>query len=362
MCLPAHGSNPQYLFNALHLAKPNHVIDFSVNVNPYGMPRLIEKQWSQFLTYVRDYPDPHSFALKEAVAQKESIEKDNILIGNGAAELVFLLANRFREQDVLIIDPTFSEYHTACTAHGCRVHSVVLKEDNDWQISLDDIVPQLEGKVALFLCSPNNPTGVRYDKDILLSLIKAAFKQKVIVVIDEAFYDFCLDPYTLVPYVQTYPNLVILRSFTKMFAIAGIRLGWIAADPTFISELSTFQPHWSVNAIAEQVGLLCIHEDAFVKQTSEQVARERKRVVSELKQLDFVISNSETNYYILRETKKQSMKPLLRFLLNEGLTARHTENFAGLDGNYLRFAIRTKAENDRLITVLKRWRQQCSFL
>lgn len=323
------------------------------------MPVSIEQQWSRFLTHVSDYPDPHSIALKEVLASKEAIHQDNVLIGNGAAELIFLLANRFREQDVLVVDPTFSEYRTACTAHGCRVHAVVLKEDNDWHITLDDIIPQLDEKAALFICNPNNPTGVRYEKDELLAIIKAAYERNVVVVIDEAFYDFCTAPYTLVPYVETYPNLVVLRSFTKMFAIAGIRLGWLASDSAFISELSMFKPHWNVNAIAEQIGLLCVHEDAFVEQTSGQIARERKRVTNELKQLDFVVSNSETNFYILREKIKQNMKPLLHFLMNDGLTARHTENFIGLNGDYLRFAIRTEAENDRLITALKRWREQC---
>lgn len=324
------------------------------------MPVSIRQTWLSLLEFVNDYPDPHSTALKDALAQKESIDTDGVLIGNGAAELVFLLANRFREQEVLIVDPTFSEYRTACTTYGCRVHSIVLREENGWQLAVDDIVPHLEGKTALFICNPNNPTGVRYEKDVLLAIIQAAYERNVVVIIDEAFYDFCLDPYTLVPFVETYSNLVILRSFTKMFAIAGIRLGWLAANSAFISELSAFKPHWSVNAVAEQVGLLCIKEDAFVNETSEKIARERKRLTKNLFELDFVMSKSVTNYYVLREKTKQSLKPLLRFLLNKGLTARHTENFIGLNGNYLRFAIRTKAENDRLITALQRWRAQCS--
>lgn len=335
------------------------MIDFSVNINPYGMPQVIKQKWPQFLAYVSDYPDPHSIALKETLAKKELINEDNVLIGNGAAELIFLLANRFRNQDVLIVDPTFSEYRTACTTHGCRVHSVVLKEENDWQLDVDDIIPQLEGKAALFICNPNNPTGVRYEKDKLLKIIKAAYERNVMVVIDEAFYDFCLEPSTLVPSVQKYPNLVILRSFTKMFAIAGIRLGWLAAHPTVLTELLPFQPHWSVNALAEQIGLLSVAEDAFVKQTAEQIAQERKKIEVELAQLHFTVSMSETNYYLLRENEKQNMEPLLRFLMENGLTARHTENFIGLNGNYLRFAIRTEKENEQLINVLKRWRKQC---
>ena len=359
MRLPEHGANPQRLFKALDVAPPDHIVDFSVNVNPYGMPDSIVQQWPQLIADVKDYPDPENVELKSALAMKENIHEDHLLIGNGAAEIIFLLANRFRGQDVLIVDPTFSEYRTACTAHQCRIHSLVLAEWTNWQLDLATVLPHLDGKAALFICNPNNPTGIRYEKQTLLSIIEAAHERKVAVVVDEAFYDFCLEPYTLVPYVKTHPNLAVLRSFTKMFAIAGIRLGWVAADPAFISELAARKPHWSVNAVAEKIGQLCVNEDAFVERTARRIAAERKRVLHALKQRDFVVSNSEANYYILREKNKQNLKPLLHFLMNEGLTARHTENFSGLNGNYLRFAIRTASENDRLLAALKRWRERC---
>lgn len=359
MRLPDHGANPQHLFKALNLEQPREIIDFSVNVNPYGMPKSIEQQWPQLLTFVQDYPDPQSSRLKEQLAKKESIDEEQILIGNGAAELIFLLANVFREQPILIVDPTFSEYRTACLAHGCHIESIVLQAENDWQLTIEDVERHLDGKSALFICHPNNPTGVRYEKETLLAIIEAAYARNVVVIIDEAFYDFCLEPFTLVPYVKTYPNLVVLRSFTKMFAIAGIRLGWLASHPTLVSEMAKLKPHWSVNALAEQIGLLCLNEDAFVEQTALKIATERKRMTNALDELGFVVSKSDTNFYVLRERTHATMQPLLYFLMNEGITARHTENFIGMNGQFLRFAIRTEAENDRLLTALKRWRTLC---
>lgn len=357
--LPAHGSNPDYLYQALNVEKPKKWLDFSVNVNPFGMPPSIESHWKDLVAKISDYPDPHSTQLKNRLAEKEAIAPENILIGNGAAELIFLLASHFREQDILIVDPAFSEYRTACKAYGCRVHSLTLIEDTEWTLTLESILPHLEGKAAVFLCNPNNPTGVRMNKNVLLSIVDAAYERNVTCIIDEAFYDFCLDPYSLVPYIAKYPNLVVLRSFTKMYAIAGIRLGWIAGNADLISQLHMLKPHWSVNAIAEQIGLLCLNEDEFVRNTAIKIARERLRLKAELEQLDFAVSNSETNYYLLKDKRTKDVRQLLTFLMANGIVARHTENFIGLDGIYLRAAVKTDKENDQLLSVLQSWRKTC---
>lgn len=359
MHLPAHGSNPEYLYEALHIKKPKRWLDFSVNVNPFGMPSSIFAHWPELATKISDYPDPHAALLKQRLADKEAIALENILIGNGATEIIFLLASFFRGQDILIVDPTFSEYRTAGMAYGSRVHSLALYEDMDWKLTLDAILPHLEGKAAVFICNPNNPTGVRMKKDELLSIVEAAYERNVTCIIDEAFYDFCLEPYTLVPYIDKYPNLAVLRSFTKMFAIAGVRLGWLAGNASFVSKLYALKPHWSVNAIAEQIGLLCLNEDEFVRKTAQKIATERKRMRAELERLDFAVSNSETNYYLLKDKQTKNARLLLQFLMENGIVARHTENFIGLDGNYLRLAVKTDKENDQLLTVLQTWRQTC---
>ncbi|WP_165820798.1 threonine-phosphate decarboxylase CobD [Pueribacillus theae] len=361
MSLPAHGSNPKHLLQALQVESPNHhLIDFSVNVNPFGMPASIRAVWNGLLASIADYPDPESMALKIELAKRESIGIENMMIGNGAAELVFLLANAFRGKDILIVDPTFSEYRSACEAHGCRVHSYQLREENGWRLDVEEIVQKLPGKAALFICNPNNPTGIRYEKESVITMIEKAEEHHVMVIIDEAFYDFCDEPYTLIPYIEKFSNLAVLRSFTKMFAIPGIRLGWLAASKEMMTRFSKLKPHWSVNAVAEQIGIQCLAEDTFVEQSVIRLKNERQRVTSALKEMNFVLSNSNTNYYLLREHEKQNLETLLRFLIKEGITARHTENFIGLDGNYLRFAVRKHEENNVLLEALESWRNQCS--
>lgn len=359
MPLPQHGSNPSHLLQSLGMKQPKNMIDFSVNVNPFGMPASVRDLWGTFVRLIEDYPDPTSKKLRSALAAHEGIDENNILIGNGAAELIFLLANVFRERDVLIVDPTFSEYRTASETFGCRVHSFALLEENDWQLDVDSLVAELSGKNALFLCNPNNPTGVRYDKQRLLSMIEKANELAVTVVIDEAFYDFCSEADTLVSNVNEYSNLVILRSFTKMFAIPGIRLGWLAASAEMISRLESLKPHWSVNAVAAEIGMLCLHEPDYAARTRKAIEAERERMKAEVKKLDFVVSNSCVNYYLLREAEKMNMQPLLRFLIKEGIVPRHTENFIGLDGCYLRLAVRKQEENDRLLKALESWRHSC---
>ena len=323
------------------------------------MPEPIRRAWETLLERIGDYPDPESLELKHALVKVAPVNMENLLIGNGAAELIFLLANVFQGKNVLIVDPTFSEYRTAAQVFGCRVDSFRLKEENGWKLDMDALTAALSGKDVLFICNPNNPTGVLYEKETLLSLIKNAVRQHVIVVVDEAFSDFCVRQETLLPYIRHYPNLVILRSFTKMFAIPGVRLGWLAAKREMVAKLKKYKPHWSVNAIAEQIGIRCLAESDFVDKTRTWIDLERKRVMERLKELDFVISDSSVNYYILREAKKTDLKPLLRFLIERGIVARHTENFIGLDGCYLRFAVRTRDDNDKLIDALESWRKRC---
>ncbi|WP_243292247.1 threonine-phosphate decarboxylase CobD [Bacillus sp. FJAT-47783] len=358
---PSHGSNPAYLFEALQLpfSKDCVKIDFSVNLNPLGPPISLQEKWSELLFYVKDYPDPNCSELRKLIAKKENVSPENILIGNGAAEMIFLLASGLlAKKNVFIVEPTFSEYRKACHINHCQVSSYFLKEDDGWDLKADELIPYLKENDALILCHPNNPTGVVYKEDELLKLFKAAEQGGIYVIIDEAFFDFAKRSISMVKYLQTFSNVIILRSLTKMYAIAGLRLGYVLANEQTIQTMKKLQVEWSVNAIAQKAGFICLQDEKFVIDTQQYIKRERNRVLHELSKMGFSLSQSQVNFYLLKHQDIESQH-LLTYLIEKGMVARHTFNFPSLNGAYLRFAVKKEEENDQLLEVLWKWSRTC---
>ncbi|WP_160723306.1 threonine-phosphate decarboxylase CobD [Bacillus sp. USDA818B3_A] len=354
---PSHGSNPQYLYEAMGIPLPERYLDFSANINPLGPPDTLKKKWQDIFKEVMVYPDPYALTLREQISKKEQIPVESLLAGNGGAELITLLARMLEGKKVLVIQPTFSEYEQACRANRCEMMTHQL-EAPDFDLNLDQICLKLQDADAIFLCNPNNPTGVAYSACDILALVEECEKQDCLCVLDEAFYDFLLDYQSLMPYINKFSNLIIIRSMTKMFAIPGIRLGYAAANPAIISKLQTLQSHWSTNAIALAAGELCVKEEAFIKRTQAFIANERKRLFKDYNQQEFTVSASKVNFYLLQDTYLDGQFPLFEYLLKKGIIPRHTFNFSGLEGKWLRFAIRSSQENQQLLEVLHQWRIQ----
>lgn len=334
------------------LEMPGEYLDFSANINPLGPPAALKEKWGEFYREMTVYPDPFAVNLRESIAKKEGIKSDSILIGNGGAELITLVARMLAGKRILIVQPTFSEYEKACRANKCEIvyHTVM---GPDFELTL----PDLSNVDALFLCNPNNPTGVHYPISTVKSIVEECEKHHCFVILDEAFYDFLTDYESIIPYINRFSKLIIIRSMTKMFAIPGIRLGYLVAEPSIIEELTTLQSHWSVNTIALLTGELCLQDEVFIKNTQRHIKGERKRLFEFFTQADFEFSPSMVNFYLLRDSYLKDQFSLFEFLLHRGIIPRHTFNFPGLEGNWLRFAIKGMDENDQLMEVLSEWRQ-----
>jgi threonine-phosphate decarboxylase len=353
--LPLHGSNPQHLFKSLGLSFPEKYIDFSANINPLGPPPALKEKWNDFFREIIVYPDPFAEKLKNRIADREQISVDSILIGNGGAELITLVARLLSGKKVVVVEPSFSEYEKACRANNCEIQYHQLVEPN-FELSIDELLPSLSSAGALFLCNPNNPTGIQYPVSTVISIIQKCESQNCFVVLDEAFYDFLVNYESFIPYINKFSNLIIIRSMTKMFAIPGLRLGYLAAAPALIAEISKLQPHWSINSIALLAGELCLQNEEYIQETQVYISEERERLSTFFKENNFVITFSQVNFYLLRDSNLQEQDSLFEFLLLKGIIPRHTFNFPGLEGNWLRFAIKSKDENSKLMEVLLEWR------
>jgi len=256
---------------------------------------------------------------------------------------------------VLLLQPTFSEYEKACRANKCEVQYHQLREPH-FELKLDELRAKLVYADVIFLCNPNNPTGIQYSSATIISLIEACEKENCMVILDEAFFDFLLEYDSFIPYINKFPNLLIIRSMTKMYSIPGIRLGYLVAQPAIVSELSELQSHWSTNTIALLAGELCLQNESFIKETQDYISNERNRLFHFFKQQEYISSFSKVNFYLLQDPLLGNQFPLFKFLLDQGIIPRHTMNFPGLEGRWLRFAIKGVEENNRLMEVLTRWR------
>lgn len=351
MRLPAHGANPHRLYEAMQMNMPSEYIDFSVNVNPIPLPDEYMPNEQQWVRWMSEYPEERSETLRTMIAEREHVTPWNVFVSNGAAQCIYLLAEQFARQHIGIIEPTFTEYRRACEAYGCTVHSFIL--DEQWQPPIDQVIERLPSLQALFVCHPNNPTGTVWSKETMYALLKAANDEGVYIIVDEAFYDFWLDGYSVSSFLRTFDRLIVLRSLTKMYRLAGVRLGYVLAHEHVVKKLMEKQPPWSVNTIAQHIAKRLFEDDAFVQRTKAYIALERKRLFAQFTELGYMYTPSVVNFYMLHD----ETMTLFPFLLQHGLVARHTFNFQGLDGKYVRLAIRTKEENDRLLSCLRRWKK-----
>ncbi|WNS75911.1 threonine-phosphate decarboxylase CobD [Bacillus sp. DTU_2020_1000418_1_SI_GHA_SEK_038] len=354
---PVHGSNPQYLFASLNMAMPHHMIDFSANINPLGPPPILKEKWAELFSVIADYPDPKGHRFKKKLAEKEKLSERQILIGNGGAELISLIGRMLAGKRVLIVQPAFSEYEEACRINSCTIDYHQLSPEK-WELNVEELAEKLPNTDALFICNPCNPTGVYYSKSNLIALMNECQKQDCLFIVDEAFYDFLSEYESIVSCINEYSNLIIIRSMTKMFAIPGLRLGYLMANQTIIDYLASLQPHWSMNALALQAGEWCLDSESYVWETRELINKERKRLFDFYRQKDLMLSPSRVNFYLLRDPVVHDQFSLFQFLLSKGIIPRHTMNFPGIEGEWLRFAIKGPKENDKLMGAIEEWRNR----
>lgn len=353
MRLPEHGANSKRLYASMNIPMPEEVFDFSENCNPVGPPPSVVEAWPELLTTLNSYPDPDGQPFLFAVSTFHQVEERQVLVGNGAAELLSLLAGHYRGKRVLLIDPTFSEYRATLIANGAEVVSLQANETDSFQLPMQRILESLPKVNAIYICTPNNPTGILPSKNELLMIVEAAKKSGTDVVLDEAFIDFVDEAKSFISQVANYPNLLIVRSMTKMYAIPGIRLGYLIAHPERIESLKLRASHWHVNGLAAEIGVLCLREDAYREQAIQHAQKERLKMKQFLRSHDCEVLDSSANYLVMKP--KQDGKKLYHDLVKQGIVLRHSENFRGMDGRWLRIGMKSEKMMDTLREAMDQW-------
>jgi len=319
-------------------------LDFSVNTNPFGMPECVREALIARADEFARYPDPNNRALCEAIAKYEGVPVEFILCGNGAADLIYRLCYAVMPLAALVLAPTFSEYERALS---CGITRYFLKPENQFAV-LDDILDYITSDVEIiFLCHPNNPTGRLFPREILKDVVYFAARRGITVVVDECFIDFTGGA-SAKDFLNDAQNLVILKAFTKMYACAGLRLGYIITPDVKLTDTLTKEAQpWSVSVPASIAGIAALSCADWVTKTRELIISERSYLSGELKKLGFTVFDGDANFILLK-----SERPLYEPLLEKGILIRPCGNFAGLDSSYYRLAVKTREENIRLVRAM----------
>ena len=329
-------------------------LDFSANVSPLGTPRSVTDAIERALPELYRYPDPYCRTLVQTISEYEGVPKNFVLCGNGASELIYAYCGAARPKRAMELAPTFSEYSLALRRTGCEVVRFALKQEENFDLR-ENFLPFLarEKIDALFLCNPNNPTGRLIADDLLEEILRICREKNIALFVDECFLSLSDGGVDLTPSLSDFPQLFILKAFTKSFGMAGLRLGYgLSADEALLRKMSAAVPPWNVSTLAQAAGVAALGDAEFLERNRAVIRAERPRLEERLRELGFWVCPSQANYILFR-----GEAGLADRLRERGAAIRDCANFEGLGPGWYRAAVRLREENDALLDAMRRARE-----
>ncbi|MFA5523116.1 MAG: threonine-phosphate decarboxylase CobD [Tissierellales bacterium] len=335
----------------------NHgeIMDFSVNINPLGVPEKLIEVLKKELEKMARYPEIDGASGKEALGHYLGIQSQNLILGNGATELIYLFARSLKPERVLIVKPTFTEYNKAFRLESSSIYEHFTKEENDFSIQIDELISEIENikPNVLVICNPNNPTGVFTEVNELVLVLDKLKETDAYLFIDESFVDFT-DKDSLISLIQRY-DIFILRSMTKIFAIPGLRLGYGIGKPDIIYKLAQIKEPWTINSLALKSIEVLLEDNQYLKKTKHWYSKEKQFLYYGLISIPNIrVIKSEANFFLI-ELLKSDATQTKSHLLDKKIFIRSCNDFQGLSDKYIRIAVRKREENAKLITELKQY-------
>ncbi|MDD3218534.1 MAG: threonine-phosphate decarboxylase CobD [Lachnospiraceae bacterium] len=328
-----------------------NVIDFSANTNPFGPPEGVVKAAQKSIERMEHYPDVFCSELTEALSEYEMIPKEWLLCGNGAADLIFRVVQALQPKKALIQAPAFAEYEQALQSAKCEIQYYDTSIEQKFSVTEEILERITEDIDIIFLCNPNNPTGMLIEGALLERICERCKEQEVLFVLDECFLDFVAEGESLSmkPLLESNPYLFILRAFTKRYAMAGLRLGYSMTSNQELQEsMRTIAQPWSVSTPAQAAGIAALKEEEYVKSTMAKIIPERVRLQDKMRLSGLQVFDSKANYIFFR-----GPKDLYENCLNRGILIRDCSNYRGLEKGYYRIAVRKPEENDIFLRTIQ---------
>jgi threonine-phosphate decarboxylase len=353
-----HGGDLDIISRLYNIPK-EEIISFSGNVNPLGVPNSVKEELRKCAELIGAYPDVDYVELKGAIAEYTGIDSKYILVGNGSTELITAFIKAAQAKRAVIVEPAYSEYKKALELTGSELISFPLKENEDFRLNVDRLIAAIDGGVDLLvMCNPNNPTGTGVSKADMKLILRHCLTTHTFVMVDETYVEFAsreanISAMSLVP---EYANLGVIRSTSKFFGCAGLRLGYAATSDKELAEyIAAHKDPWSVNIFAERCGIVMFKDKTFIEQSIDNTAKERARVKSELDKIKALkVYDTQSSFFLLRIMSEDiTSHEVFTELIKSGLMIRDAADFPYLDSHYIRICLQSSQYNDTLIDKLK---------
>lgn len=348
-----------------YLEKYNKMpLDYSENTSPLDMPEGIKNAIITSLDYARRYPDPLNRRLRKKICQHiksvydAEISEDEIICGNGAADLIFRICLAKKPKKALIMAPTFAEYEEALRLVNADIEYYSLQEDDYFKIDsklIDKIKSDVHHYDMIFICQPNNPTGVLTDKELLMELLDVCKEVNSLLVVDECFMEFVdnFKEISLFSEVCEFDNLFILKAFTKLYSMAGVRLGYgVTSDRELLKSIRSSGQPWAVSVMAEFAGMRAVEETDYVSRVRDIVKEQRQEIKNFLREMDIYFIDGEANYilFYINDIELEFSKRMYE----NGVMIRDCSNYMGLQRGWYRIAVKNEEENKKMLEIFKR--------
>lgn len=333
------------------------LLDYSSNINPLGVPESLKKAVYENFSVLERYPDINYTELRESIGKYNKINPENIITGNGATEVLFLYVKALKPEKVLIAAPTFAEYERALKNTECVIDFFELKENENFILNKDEFIKKASAYDLAVMCNPNNPTGKFISKNIVNEINCELEKSGTKLFIDECFIEFIKGWEEKTSAYFKSENIFILRALTKFFALPGLRLGYgICFDKDILEKINEIREPWSVNGFADLAGKVILNDEEYIKETENWIACEREWFTNSLKEIEktgkIKVYTTETNFILVR-INEMTAEDFRNKMIEKNILVRNASNFKFLDNHFVRFAIKDREKNEKVIKAVK---------
>lgn len=350
-----HGGNIWKIAKGSGL-KPEEVIDFSASINPFGLSPKAEAAIKNAISFLGSYPEPGAEAMRTELALFHNLPEENILVGNGSTEFIYLLPQVLRPKKAVMVEPSFSEHRNALESVGCVVEDFLTLENQGFVPDTERLCSEIaKGCDVAYLCNPANPTGVLLSKNDILKIAGECRRRGALLAVDEAFIDFAEDE-SVKREAITMDNLIVIRSMTKFFSMAGLRLGYVIAGKRLIKRLEAVKPPWSVNTMAAIAGVESLRDSNYIEKTTQWFQGEKEFLYDGLDSITGLKPyQSAANYFLVKIMQKDISAAVLHSaLLRDAILIRDCSSFLGLDDRFFRVSVRKRGENELFLGALRK--------
>lgn len=326
-------------------------LDFSVNINPLGIPESVESAMRNAVSLCTRYPDIKAEKLKREISAMSGVKEQYIVCGNGASELFMAIVHALHPKKAVIPVPSFFGYEYVSAAAECEVNYIPMPEETGFGLKHAGMLKLEEDTDLLILANPNNPVGNLIEPEVLEEILRECRDKNITVILDECFIEFTEkeETHSMKTKIEAYPNVLVVRAFTKIFAVPGVRLGYLfCADDVLKTKIEKQLPEWNLSVFAQEAGAAACRETEYCRKTAEFIRKEREYLKSGLEEAGLKVFESAADFMLL-----YTELPLYDRLLAKKILIRDCGGYRGLKKGYYRAAVKTREENRQLIEAVR---------